>query len=111
VIAIVFGALCALSFNVLKDVKVWDFTIFDIFEYVSSNILLPVGGLFFAWFVGWYIDKKIVTEQFTNYGDRKITLFRPIIFCIRYIAPIGILLVFLYGLGALDFVFRFFGWR
>ncbi len=104
IIAIVFGSLCALSFNVLKDVKFLDLTIFDMFEYVSSNILLPLGGLGFALFVGWYIDKRIIHEQLTNFGERKITLLRPIIICIRYIAPVCIVLIFLYGLGYLDFI-------
>lgn len=98
-IAIVFGALCALSFGVLADVKVFGMTLFELFDFVSSNVLLPIGGVMLSVFVGWIVDKKVLEEQLTDYGARKITLIRPIRFCIRYVAPLCISMIFLYGLG------------
>ena len=102
-IALVFGTICALSFNVLSDFKIFGMTMFELFDYVSSNVLLPVGGMALSIFVGWIIDRKIVDEQLTDYGIRRITLKRPIYFCMRYIAPISIALIFLYDLGLLNF--------
>lgn len=102
-IALVFGTICALSFNVLSDFKIFGMTMFELFDYVSSNVLLPVGGMALSIFVGWIIDRKIVDEQLTDYGIRRITLKRPIHFCMRYIAPISIALIFLYDLGLLNF--------
>ncbi len=102
-IALVFGTICALSFNVLGDFKIFGMTMFELFDYVSSNVLLPVGGMALSIFVGWIIDRKIVDEQLTDYGVRRITLKRPIYFCMRYIAPISIALIFLYDLGLLNF--------
>jgi NSS family neurotransmitter:Na+ symporter len=104
IVAIAFGSVCALSFGVLKDFTLFGMTVFDLFNYVSSNILLPIGGLFFAIMVGWLINKKIVNDEFTNNGTRHITMARPIIFCIRYISPIAIALIFLYGLGFFNFI-------
>ena len=101
VIAMTFGTLCALSFGVLSDFKVFGMTLFELFDYVSSNIMLPIGGVMLSVFVGWIVDKKVVEEQLTDYGARKITLMRPIRFCIRYVAPLCISLIFLYGLGVL----------
>ena len=98
-IAIVLGTLCALSFNVLSDVKLFGKTIFDLFDYVSSNILLPVGGFLLAIFVGWIMDKKIVKEQLTNHGTLNVPAMKIIIFCIRYVAPTAIALIFLYVTG------------
>ncbi|MGN1246735.1 MAG: sodium-dependent transporter [Muribaculaceae bacterium] len=100
-IAVVFGTLCALSFGVLSDFKVFGMTMFELFDYVSSNVLLPVGGVMLSVFVGWMVDKKVVEEQLTDFGARRITLMRPIRFCIRYVAPVSISLIFLYGLGVL----------
>ena len=102
-IALVFGMLCALSFGVLSDFRIFDMTLFELFDYVSSNVLLPIGGVMLAVFVGWIVDRKVVDEQLTDYGTRRITLKHPIYFCIRYVAPICITLIFLYGLGLLRF--------
>lgn len=101
VIAMTFGTLCALSFGVLSDFKVFGMTLFELFDYVSSNIMLPIGGVMLSVFVGWIVDKKVVEEQLTDFGARKITLMRPIRFCIRYVAPLCISLIFLYGLRVL----------
>lgn len=98
-IAVVLGSLCALSFNVLSDVKLFDKTIFDLFDYVSSNILLPAGGFILAIFVGWIMDKKIVKEQLTNNGTLNVPSMKIIIFCIRYVAPAAIAIIFLYVTG------------
>lgn len=108
VIAIVLGSLCALSFNVLGDFKLFGKNIFDLFDYVSSNILLPAGGFFLAIFVGWIMDKKIVKEQLTNNGTIKMPIMKPIIFCIRYVAPIAIALIFLYVIGLFEYIEKLF---
>lgn len=99
IIALVLGTLCALSFNVLGHIRLFDKTIFDLFDYVSSNILLPAGGFILAVFVGWVMNKKTVKDQLTNNGTLNVRTMRPILFCIRYIAPIAILLIFLYVMG------------
>lgn len=99
VITLALGTLCALSFNVLSDIKLFDKNIFDLFDYVSSNILLPAGGFILAVFVGWIMDKKIVKEQLSNHGELNVRTMKPIIFCIRYVAPIAIALIFLYVTG------------
>ena len=102
-IGIAFGTLCALSFSVLSDFTIFGKTLFDLFDFVSSNILLPLGGVFFAWFVGWYVDKKFVDNELTNHGATKVSIWRrPLFFCIRYFAPIAIIIIFLYGLGLFD---------
>ena len=101
-IALVLGSLCALSFNVLSDMKVFDKTFFDLFDYVSSNILLPAGGFILAVFVGWVMNKNIVANQLTNNGTLNVRTMRPILFCIRYIAPLAIILIFLYVIGLFD---------
>ena len=98
-IALVLGSLCALSFNLLSDIKLFDKNIFDLFDYVSSNILLPADGFILAVFVGWIMDKKIVKEQLSNHGKLNVHTMKPIIFCIRYVAPIAIALIFLYVTG------------
>jgi NSS family neurotransmitter:Na+ symporter len=97
-IALVLGTLCALSFGALSGMTVFGLTIFNLFDYLSSNILLPLGGMVISIFVGWVLDRNIVETQLRGVGTIKTWVMRSIIFCLRYVAPIGIALVFLSGL-------------
>ncbi len=97
-ICMVFGVLCALSFGVLSDFKIFGLTIFNLFDYVSNNILLPLGGIAISLTAGWVIDRHILWDQLTNNGRIRVRLVGPIRFCMRFVAPICISLVFLYGL-------------
>lgn len=98
-IAIALGVLCALSFGVLSDVTIFGMTIFNLFDYVSSNILLPLGGLMISLFVGWVLDKKFLDRQLAVHDGRP-TRYLPLLrLCIRYIAPVSIAIIFIYGLG------------
>lgn len=98
-IAMVLGVLCALSFNVLSDFTVCGKTLFDLFDFVSSNILLPLGGMFLAIMVGWVVDRRFVRDQLTNHGNVSVRSLPVLRFLIRWVAPVGIALIFLYGLG------------
>lgn len=97
-IAVVFGTLCALSFGVLSGFTICGKGLFDLFDYVSSNILLPFGGLLLSLFAGWRLDKRILWAQLTNDGKLSARSVPYIRFCMRYLAPIAILCIFIYGL-------------
>lgn len=99
-IAMVFGALCALSFGTLSHITVFGMTLFNLFDYVSSNILLPLGGLIISIFVGWVLDRSIVTSELTQNTRRSSQMItHMVIFCLRWLAPVCIGLVFIFGLG------------
>ena len=100
-IAMVFGTLCALSFGVLSGFKIFGMTIFNFMDYASSNVLLPLGGLIASVFVGLVIDKRFVKAQMTNYGSFRSNLLPVVAFCLRYVAPAGITLVFLNSIGVI----------
>ena len=73
---------------------------FNILDMASAKIMLPVGGLFISLFAGWYLDKKIVQVELTNDGKIKfsISFLKVYSFILKFLAPIAILLIFLYGL-------------
>ena len=96
---IVSSTLCSLSFGVLKDFKLFGLTIFNFCDFTASNILLPLGGMLIAIYVGWVLNKKIVFNEVSNRQTLKVGFFKLLIFCIQYIAPIAIALIFLSGLG------------
>ena len=97
----VFGTLSSLSNGVLADVKIFGKTFFDLFDYTSSNILLPVGGLLVVMFVGWRMKKADVLDELTNGGSIAIKGFilKWVLFTIRFLAPIAIALVLLSSIG------------
>ncbi|MCH5319685.1 MAG: sodium-dependent transporter [Paramuribaculum sp.] len=98
-IGCVFGTLCALSFGALSDFKIFGLTAFNLFDYVSSNILLPFGGMLISIFVGWFVDRKFIKTQLSNDHKVKVRLMTLIVFCLRFVAPTGIILVFLNSIG------------
>lgn len=98
--AMVLGTLCALSFGPLSGFTVCGLTLFNLFDFVSSNILLPLGGMIVSIFVGWKLQRKIVVDELTSGQPQRHPVFNScIIFCLRFVAPLCILLVFIFGLG------------
>jgi NSS family neurotransmitter:Na+ symporter len=93
------GALATLSFGPLKDFMIFERTIFALFDYLSANILLPLGAIFIVLFVGWYLGKNVVKDEISNQNELKTPLLGLFMFIVKFIAPIAIGLVFLYGLG------------
>lgn len=99
-VAMAFGVVCALSFGPLSDMTVYGMTVFNLFDYVSSNILLPLGGMLVSLFVGWVVDRAVVRGELAPSGSRRSLLVaRMIVFCLRWVAPSCIALVFASGLG------------
>ncbi len=105
-IVMIFSVISALSFGCLSDLSffgLFNINLFVFFDFFTSNILMPLGGLIFSIYVGWFLDRKILNEQLSCNGTQKIVFLKPLIFCLKYIAPLGILLIFLFGLNLLPF--------
>lgn len=94
----VLGVGCALSFGVMSSFTVFGLNLFDLFDYVSSKIILPLGGIAICIFTGWYLDRKLVVNEITNNGSITIRFFRLYIILIRYFVPMVITLIFLNGI-------------
>ena len=92
------GVLCSLSFGPLAHVKLLGLNIFDFLDSLCSVWLLPLGGLLFTLFVGWWMSKADVRDELTNGGTCNVRLFGLVYFLMRYLAPVGILVVFLTNL-------------
>lgn len=103
IIIAVVGILATLSASegsALAGTKIFGKTFFDLFDYISSNIFMPIGGLLIAIFIGYFNSKKNVVDELSNGGvlanNGIINLFRIII---RYATPILVLIVFLNSIG------------
>lgn len=99
----VIGLLATLSVgehSLLANTKIFRKTFFDLFDYLASNILMPLGGLLIAIFVGYFNHKKDVIQELSNEGriSNKV-LISFFTFIIRYITPVLVFIVSLYSLG------------
>ena len=73
----------------------------DFCDQLTANFMLPLGGMLTCLFVGWYVSKEVVYDELTNGGQHNRRFFMLFLFAVRYVCPIGILLVFLHQLGVL----------
>ena len=67
---------------------------FDIFDFITTNYMLPVGGLLICVFVGWVMKEKLPA------GESKTAafLYRALMFILRYLTPIAVIIIILHGL-------------
>ncbi len=93
------GIFATLSFGPLRGVKIFNKSIFELLDYISISILLPLGAILIVLFLGWFLGKENVKEELSNEGKIKLRYFRIFMLIVKYIAPIAIALVFIYGLG------------
>ncbi len=98
---IVVGMACSLSMGVWNDVKVGGMCLFDLFDYVTAKVMLPVGGFLTALYIGWFCDKTLLYNEVTNRGTISRHFFRVYRFLLRYVVPIAILAIFLNQIGVL----------
>lgn len=90
------GIAVVLSFNEWKDVKLlFGLNIFDTLDKLTTNIMLPLGGLLMAIFAGWVMQTRHVREEL-GIAVRAYALWR---FTIRFISPLAIVAIFLYLFG------------
>ena len=100
---LVLGVICSLSFSVLSGWTIGGRSIFDFFDYLTANFMLPIGGIFTCLFVGWKIDQTLLKNEITNYGTARFIGIKTYVFLLRWIAPTCILLVLLNQLGVVKF--------
>lgn len=99
-VAFIIGLTTVFSFNIWADVRLAsegvfaDKTLFDAKDYIASNILLPLGGLLIVAFAGWVIPKETSRRHF---NDSEV-LYKLWLILARFIAPAGVVWVFLENL-------------
>jgi NSS family neurotransmitter:Na+ symporter len=92
------GLGSVLSFNEWADYKLFGKTFFDTLDFLTSSIMLPLGGLLIAIFVGWFMSSDMIRKEMKMKNDVIFTVWR---FILRFISPVAITLIFINGLGLL----------
>ena len=95
----VLGAICSLSLGGYEVMSFLGKTLFDIFDFVTGQVFLPVCGFLTCLMVGWYLPHKLVRDEFTNWGTLRGSLFHVYLFAIKYLCPAFIMIIFLHQFG------------
>lgn len=95
------------SFNDWAEFKpLLDKTVFGLVDFVTTNVLLPLGGLLIAIFVGWVMKRELIEHQLALDSPR----FRRVWYwLLRYVSPLAVLVVLLSGLYPM--IKSLFGWE
>ena len=100
VTTILMGTVCSLSLAPESALSMLGKSIFDVFDFVTGQIFLPVVGFLTCILIGWFVPHKVVHDQFTNWGTlHNNRIFHFYLFLVKYVCPLCILMIFLHQLG------------
>ncbi len=85
-----------LSFNHWSSYKLFDKSFFDLLDYLTANVMLPLGGVLIAVFAAWLMREGSVKDELALGNHLGFTVWH---FLVRYIAPAGVIVVFLNAIG------------
>lgn len=71
---------------------------FDLFDMLTADVLMPLGGLFTAIFAGWVFSRSDFRAEISNRGTLRAPLFGVLLFLLRWVAPLLIGATFLYNI-------------
>lgn len=87
------SAICALSLGPLSGYTVAGRNMFDFLDFITADFMLPFAAVGLCLYMGWIAPRKLLQTEMTNHGRDRSRLFRPILFIVRWLAPVLIALV------------------
>lgn len=88
----ILGIGSVLSLNLWSDLTFWRGTILDNLDFLTNNIIMPMGGLLIALFVGWRMRKISIRDELDSMSDGGFKIW---LFMLRYVCPLALALIFL----------------
>jgi NSS family neurotransmitter:Na+ symporter len=95
------GMVASLSNGVLSHIKIFGDNIFDFIDHTTANYFLTFAALISVIFLAWNLDKRVVEKQLTNDGTVRANYMGIFFFVVKFVAPIAIVIVFLFQIGLL----------
>ena len=94
-IAWIIGLGSVFSFNIWAEEKIAGFNFFELIDFITANIMLPLSGLLVAILIGWKIKSKMVEDQLLSDSPR---LFFAWKWAIKFISPLAVITVLVMGI-------------
>ena len=101
VVCSVIAVLCSLSVGAVSELQLFGEPLMGFCDLLTAQVMLPAGAFLTSIFIGWFVSRQLVYDEFTNNDTVSRPLFRVWLFCVRFVVPIGILLIFLHQLGVI----------
>ena len=92
------GLATVFSFNIWSGFKIFDRTLFDLLDYLTANLMLPIGGFCVAVFAGWIMKEEHSRQEMKMTKAEHYRIWR---FLVRYVSPVAVFLVFLNVVGVI----------
>jgi len=92
------GVPCALS-SLKLVYGGWDSGFFNLFDEISTNYMLPIGGLLTCLYIAWTVKDKIRSEEFRSSGFT----YQAWVLLVRFVTPVAVAIVLLHGIGIIAF--------
>jgi len=94
-----FGLLTVLSFGPWSEFRLAGWNLFDWIDFAANEVLLPLAGFAIVIFAGWFMAENSTADELDPEAG---LLYRAWRFAARFVAPVAILFVFLYGMGLFE---------
>ncbi len=92
-------ALLSMSKSFGAELTFFGKNAFDIMDFMSSSIMMPIAAIIICIFLGYFVDKELLEQKFTKHTSSAV--FHTWYLLIRYVVPIAIIILFLNKLGAI----------
>ncbi len=95
----VIGVFCSLSLGAVDGLTLFGMPLFDVFDFVTGQVFLPIGGFLTCVFLGWFAPHSVVRGEFMQGGSLSGRYFHAYLLLVKYICPIAIAAIFLHQIG------------
>ena len=97
----VLAVFCSLSVGAVDAIRLFGLSLMDFCDLLTAQVMLPAGALLTSLMLGWFVPRRLLHDEFTNQGTVSLRLFSVWRFCVRFVVPLCILLIFLHQFGVI----------
>jgi len=95
------AVFCSLSVGGKSGFTLFGMQLMDFCDFFTAQILLPFGSFLTCIFIGWFVPKRLVKDEFTNWGTVSRRLYSTWLFVIRFVCPVCIAAIFAHQFGVI----------
>ena len=95
------AVFCSLSVGANTDIQVLGMSLMDFCDFLTAQFMLPTGAFLTSIMLGWFVNRQLVRDEFTNGGTLRESFFQVWLFSVRFIVPFCLILIFLHQFGVI----------